>query len=90
MAATTATAVVSQLIGQGRQRFGVAEVEAVEVPRELWEQVLDEVAAAGGEVGFDHCVVDGVAVRAQPDGDDRPAVFHVAGRQDPQPLPSQG
>lgn len=73
---TTAISAVSQFINEGRLRHG--ELTAVEVPAELWEQVMDEVAGAGGDVGFEHCVVDGVEVRVlQDDGAD--AAFIVAG-----------
>ncbi len=74
MEATAITA-VSQFITEGRLRHG--DLAAVEVRPELWEQAMDEVAAAGGEVGFDHCVVDGVEVRRL--ADDTEAAFIVAG-----------
>lgn len=63
---TTSTGLVSRIIDEGRHAFGA--LDAVEVPRPLWEQVMDEVTAAGGTVGFDSCEVDGVRVRARPDG----------------------
>jgi hypothetical protein len=75
MEATAITA-VSQFITEGRLRHG--DLDAVEVAPDLWEQAMDEVAAAGGEIGFDHCVVDGVAVRALRDGEGE-AAFVVAG-----------
>ncbi len=85
MAATTATAVVSQLLARARQRLG--PVQSASVPQQLWEQMLEEVAAAGGDVGFDHCVVDGVTVRSLPAGDDSAATFQVTGANVPQRLP---
>lgn len=73
---TSAISVVSQFINEGRLRYGA--LDAVEVSPALWEQAMDEVAAAGGEVGFDHCVVDGVRVR-QLAGEEDEAAFVVAG-----------
>jgi hypothetical protein len=72
----TAITAVSQLVTEGTLRYGA--LTAVELPADLWEQVMEEVAAAGGQVGFEHCVVDGVAVRPLPDGEDA-VVFVVAG-----------
>ena len=82
---TTSTGLVSRIIDEGKQRFGA--LEAVQVPRALWEQVMDEVAAAGGAVGFDACDVDGVAVHARPDGpaDDEPR-YRPQGQADFRPL----
>jgi hypothetical protein len=71
----TAITAVSQFINEGRLRHG--DLAAIEVTPKLWEQAMDEVAAAGGEVGFDHCVVDGVAVRAL--DDESEAAFILAG-----------
>ena len=56
----TAIMAVSQFINEGRLQYG--DLEAVEVQPALWEQAMDEVTEAGGEVGFDHCVVDGIKV----------------------------
>ncbi|HEY8341213.1 MAG TPA: hypothetical protein VIK95_15190 [Egibacteraceae bacterium] len=83
---TTSTSLVSRIIEEGRHVFG--DLDAVEVPRDLWEQVMDEVAAAGGEVGFDACTVDGVRVRARPDGPgaDEPR-YRPAGQEHTRPLP---
>lgn len=77
--------VVSQLITEARMRFG--DLEALEVPAELWEPAMDEVADAGGEVGVDYCQVDGVAVRmaAQPLDEHVQAIAHPAGAG-PEPL----
>lgn len=77
--------VVSQLITEAQMRFG--PLDALEVPTELWEPAMDEVADAGGEVGLDYCLVDGVAVRmaSRPLDDDVQAVAHPAGGT-PQPL----
>jgi hypothetical protein len=68
--------VVTNLINEARVRFG--EVEAVAVPGELWEQAMEEVADAGGELGLEHCVVDGVEVRPL-EGDGGTAVAHLPG-----------
>lgn len=78
--------VVSQLITEAQMRFG--PLDALEVPEELWEPAMDEVADAGGEVGIDYCRVDGVAIRmaAAPLAHGVQAVAHPAGAQDPQPL----
>lgn len=77
--------IVTQLITEARMRFG--ELDALEVPAELWEQAMDEVADAGGEVGIDYCRVDGVAVRlaAQPLDERVQAIAHPAGAA-PRPL----
>lgn len=64
-----ATTLVTQLINEARTRFG--DVYAVALPRATWEEIMDEVAASGGEVGFDYCVVDGVRVRGDLADDDR-------------------
>lgn len=53
--------VITQLINEARVRFG--EVEAIAVPDALWEPAMEEVADAGGQIGLDHCVVDGIEVR---------------------------
>lgn len=81
-----AITVVSQLITEAHMRFGT--VEAIEVPEALWEQAMDAVADAGGEVGVDHCRVDGVAVRMarEPLAEDVQATVHAAEADGPQPL----
>jgi len=78
--------VVSQLITEAQMRFG--PLDALEVPEELWEPAMDEVADAGGEVGLDYCLVDGVAVRMieQPLGEDVQALAHPRGSDRPHPL----
>lgn len=78
--------VVSQLITEATMRFGA--LDALDVPEELWEAAMDEVADAGGEVGIDYCRVDGVAVRMvqQPLSDDVQALAHPAGADGPEPL----
>jgi hypothetical protein len=78
--------VVSQLINDARLQHG--DVEILEVPSALWEPAMDEVAEAGGEVGLDYCVVDGVQVR-QGDADDR-ARAHIADEPTPRDLPFAG
>ncbi len=59
---TTNTTVVTQLINRGRAQVG--DLDAVEVPDHLFEAVYAEVVDAGGDAGFEHCVVDGVRVTA--------------------------
>ncbi len=59
---TTNTTVVTQLINRGRAQVG--DVTAVQVPGHLFEAVYAEVVDAGGDAGFEHCVVDGVRVTA--------------------------
>lgn len=81
MAQTTAISVVSQLVNEGRLQFG--DLDRVDVPHQLWEQVMDEVAAAGGQIGFDTCQVDGVDVAAGDLPQGQPAAYHPAG--DPAP-----
>lgn len=78
--------VISQLITEAQMRFG--PLDALEVPEELWEPAMDEVADAGGEVGLDYCRVDGVAVRmsGEPLRDDVQALVHPAGADQPRPL----
>jgi hypothetical protein len=78
--------VLVQLINDARVRYGV--VEAIEVPSALWEPVMDEVTAAGGEVGLDYCAVDGVQVRLGT-ADDR-ARAHIAGDDTLRDLPLGG
>lgn len=81
--ATSATTVVSALINEGRQQHG--PIERIAVPRELLDQVMDEVVGAGGEVGFDSCTIDGVTVTAGATEDGRPLVV-PAGSDQPVPL----
>ncbi len=77
--------IISNLINEGLLRLGA--VEAVEVPEPLWEKAMDEVADAGGEVGLDYCVVDGVKVRlATEDIGDATAVFLTPGSTERRPL----
>ncbi|MPZ89314.1 MAG: hypothetical protein GEU81_14850 [Nitriliruptorales bacterium] len=85
MAQTTAISVVSQLVNEGRLQFG--DLDRVDVPHQLWEQVMDEVAAAGGQVGFDTCVVDGVAVGAGQLPSGEAAAYHPAGQSEVRYLP---
>jgi hypothetical protein len=74
----------NQLITEARQRFG--QVEAISVPQPLWEQVMDEVADAGGAVGFDHCMVDGVRVEAMAEAGEETARVRQLGAEHDQPL----
>ena len=76
------------MINEGRTRFGT--VEAVDLPRSTWEEVMEEVTAAGGDVGFDYCVVDGCSVRGTLPDDDRRAAIHVRGGDEPEYLPLAG
>lgn len=69
-----ATTFATQIINEGRTRHG--RIDAVGLPRAMWEAVMEEVTASGGEVGFDYCVVDGVRVRGDlPDHDRRGAIY---------------
>lgn len=77
--------IVRQLIEEAKFAFG--EVERIDVPESVWEPAMDAVANAGGDVGIDYCVVDGVTVRELPDApEDTQAVVYVAGRDEPQRL----
>lgn len=78
--------IVSQLIAEAQLRFG--PLVALEVPEALWEPAMDEVADAGGEIGLDYCLVDGVAVRMSdaPLGDDVSALVFSVGADSPIPL----
>lgn len=78
--------VVSQLIAEAQMRFG--PIDALEVPEELWEPAMDEVADAGGEVGLDYCRVDGVAVRMteEPLAEGVQAIVHPSASGTSQPL----
>jgi hypothetical protein len=80
---TTATTLVTALINEGRQQHG--QIEAIAVPSDLFAQVQDEVLAAGGDVGFDSVMVDGVTVTAGATPDDTPLVT-PPGATDPIPL----
>lgn len=81
-----AITVVSQLIAEAHLRFG--SVDSLEVPESLWEQAMDAVADAGGQVGLDHCVVDGVSVRmaAEPLAEDVQAIVHPGEGHEAHPL----
>lgn len=59
---TTSTTIVTQLINEGRQQHGA--IDAIAVPQALFDDLLEEVMAAGGDVGFASCQVDGVTVTA--------------------------
>jgi hypothetical protein len=73
-----ATTIATHVINQGRTLFGT--IHAVALPRSTWEEVMEEVTASGGEVGFDYCVVDGVRVRGDLSDDDRRgAIYPAAG-----------
>ena len=61
-----ATTIATQVINEGRASFPA--LSGVTLPQPVWEAVMDEVTAAGGEVAFDYCVVDGEVVRSA--GDD--------------------
>lgn len=80
---STATTLVTALINEGRQQHG--RIDAVVVSDDLFEQVQAEVVDAGGDVGFDSCVVDGVTVTGGLAADDTPLVT-PAGAADPVPL----
>lgn len=83
-----ATTIATQMINEGRTRFG--RLEAVDLPQSMWEEVMEEVTAAGGDVGFDHCVVDGCVVRGGLPDDDRRAAIRLPDREEPEYLPLAG
>lgn len=78
---TTRTTVVTQLINRARTEIG--DVAELAVPDELFDEVYAEVIDAGGDAGFEHCVVDGVRVTGQ--ADETPAAVPAAGGE-PVPL----
>jgi hypothetical protein len=80
---STATTLVTALINEGRQQHG--RIDRLAVPQDLFDQVLDEVVSAGGEVGFESCTVDGVTVTAGATADGTPLVT-PAGHDAPVPL----
>ena len=71
-----ATTIATTVINEGRTAFG--DVGWVALPQAVWEAVMDEVTAAGGDVRFDACVVDGVLVRSA-GADDRGAAYPAGG-----------
>lgn len=78
---TTRTTVVTQLINRARTEIG--DVAELAVPDELFDEVYAEVVDAGGDAGFEHCVVDGVRVTGQ--DDETPAAVPTGGGE-PVPL----
>ncbi|QBI18746.1 hypothetical protein ER308_03735 [Egibacter rhizosphaerae] len=72
-----ATTIATQAINQARSDYG--EVDSVALPQSVFEAVQDEVTAAGGEVGFDHAIVDGIPVHGGIDDDDRRARIRLPG-----------
>lgn len=82
------TTLVTQVINEARTRFG--DVYAVALPHGMWEGIMDEVAASGGEVGFDYCVVDGVRVRGDLADDDRRAAVYRTETDQPEYLHLSG
>lgn len=77
--------IVRQLVEEAKLAFG--EVERIDVPGSVWEPAMDAVANAGGDVGIDYCVVDGVTVRELSDvPEDTQAVVYVVGSEEPQRL----
>ena len=83
-----ATTIATLMINEGRTRFG--RLDAVDLPRSTWEEVMEEVTAAGGEVGFDYCMVDGCRVRGTLPDDDRRAAVHLPDAEEPEYLPLAG
>lgn len=57
---TTRTGIVTQLINRARTEVG--DIDELAVEHELFDAVYEEVVNAGGDAGFEHCVVDGVRV----------------------------
>lgn len=80
---TTQTGIVTQLINQARSQVG--DLERIGVPHVLFEAVYAEVVDAGGDAGFEHCMVDGVRVVAQ--DDDTPVAVPRDGGE---PVPLSG
>ena len=85
----TAMTIVSQLITDARTRFGADAVRRVDVAPQLLDGAMDHVLHLGGDVGLDHCVVEGVEVHQLPDDADVPRAW-VAGEDEPRPLEAQG
>lgn len=83
----TAITVVSRLITDARTRFGASNVEAVAVAGSLVDETMAHVLEAGGEVSMDASVVDGVEVRALPEGQTTPLAYLVDS-DEPKPLTS--
>lgn len=82
---TTAMTAVSQLITDARSRFGAHAVRELHIDGELLDATMDHVLALGGQVGLDHAVVEGVAVRELPADRTVPQVL-VDGDPEPRPL----
>ena len=76
-----ATTIATNVINEARTRYG--DVDAIALPRSTWEEVMEEVTASGGEVGFDYCVVDGVRVRGDLADDDRRGAIYRASTTEP-------
>lgn len=83
-----ATTIATQMINEARSKFGA--MDAIDLPRSMWEEVMDEVTAAGGEVGFDYCLVDGCRVGGGMPDDDRRAAVHLPDRAEPEYLALAG
>lgn len=77
--------IVSQLITDARSRHGAFAVRVLEVEGSLLDSVMDHVLALGGQVGLDHCVVEGIEVRELPEGERTPRVL-LDGEDEPRPL----
>lgn len=80
--------VVSQLITDARTRFGANAVRRVDVKPELLDGAMDHVLDLGGDVGLDHCVVEGVEVHQLPDDAEVPRAW-VVGESEPRSLEAQ-
>lgn len=78
---TTQTGIVTQLINRARSEVG--DLDQLAVPEVLFEALYAEVVDAGGQAGFEHCVVDGV--RVVPQDDDTPVAVPRGGGE-PMPL----
>lgn len=81
----TALTIVSQLIVDAQTRHGAANVSRIDVEDDVLDSAMDQVLALGGEVGLDWCRVDGVEVRALPDGT-QVARAWLRGEDEPRPL----
>lgn len=81
----TALTIVSQLIVDAQTRHGADDVRRLDVEADLADGAMDQVLGLGGRVGLDWCEVDGVEVRALPEGRDL-AVAWLRSDDEPHPL----
>ena len=77
--------IVSQLVTDARTRHGAHAVRRLDVAPELLDGAMDHVLALGGDVGLEHCVVEGVEIHELPEGAEVPQVW-LHGEDTPRPL----